>query len=217
MSIKINLKIFLFIILFYLTKQIHLYSMLMFFALLHEMGHLMCGILLGLKPKSLKIMPLGLSAEFKVSPEEYNKKIKQGNPLAIKKTIIALAGPIVNLFIIFVVYFFKENMDWVIYQEIIYSNLLIALFNLLPIYPLDGGRVVCGILHIIKGKKKSLLLTNQIANLTMVCLTAISSIGIYYYKNIAILFIIIYLWSMTIIENRRYLAKQRIYKIIENS
>lgn len=217
MSIKINLKIFLFILIFYITKQIQIYAILMLFVLLHEMGHLICGILLGLKPKSLKIMPLGLSIEFKITPEEYNEKIKLANKLAVKKTIIALAGPIVNFLVIFIIYFFKDSIDWIIYQQIVYSNILIALFNLLPIYPLDGGRVIFGIVHIIKGKKKSLLITNQIANLSMICITAISSIAIYYYKNIAILLIIIYLWTITILENRRYSIKKRIYKIIENS
>ncbi len=40
MSIKIDLKIFLFVILFWLTSQIELYAVLMIFALIHELGHL---------------------------------------------------------------------------------------------------------------------------------------------------------------------------------
>lgn len=58
MTINVNLKIFLFALIFYLTKQIEIYVILMLFALVHEIGHLICGIMLGLKPKSLKIMPL---------------------------------------------------------------------------------------------------------------------------------------------------------------
>ncbi len=40
MRFRIDLKIFLFIILFYCTKQIEVYAMIMFFAILHEIGHL---------------------------------------------------------------------------------------------------------------------------------------------------------------------------------
>ena len=40
MRFRIDLKIFLFIILFYFTKQIEIYAMIMFFAILHELGHL---------------------------------------------------------------------------------------------------------------------------------------------------------------------------------
>lgn len=46
MSIKIDLKIFLFSILFWFTKQIELYAFLMIFAFIHELGHLVCGLAL---------------------------------------------------------------------------------------------------------------------------------------------------------------------------
>lgn len=217
MNIKVNLKLFLFAIIFYITKQIHIYAMLMLFAFLHEMGHLVCGIFMGLKPKALKIMPFGLSVEFEVLPKEYNKKIVKGNALQMKKLCIAIFGPITNLIIMIITIVFGQNLETALYQEIIYANLLIALFNLLPIHPLDGGRVVKACIHIIKGRKKSIELTNYISNTTMILFTMVSSIAIYYYKNIAILFIICYLWSMVILENKRYHLQKRIYKIIENS
>lgn len=210
MNIKINLKIFLFAIIFYFTKQIHIYAILMLFAFCHEMGHLLCGIFMGLKPKSLKIMPMGLSIEFEI----YSKNIKE--KLQAKKIWIAIAGPITNIMIMIITIIFGKNIDTILYQEIIYSNLLIAIFNLLPIYPLDGGRILKEIIHIIKGRKRAIELTNYISNTSMVLLTFISSIAIYYYKNLAILFIIAYLWLMIFIENKRYNLKKRIYKIIEN-
>lgn len=210
MNIKINLKIFLFAIIFYFTKQIHIYAILMLFAFCHEMGHLLCGIFMGLKPKSLKIMPMGLSIEFEI----YSKNIKE--KLQAKKIWIATAGPITNIIIMIITTIFGKNIDTILYQEIIYSNLLIAIFNLLPIYPLDGGRILKEVIHIIKGRKRAIELTNYISNTSMVLLTFASSIAIYYYKNIAILFIIAYLWLMIFIENKRYNLKKRIYKIIEN-
>jgi len=72
--------------------------------------------------------------------------------LEIKKVLIALAGPLVNLLIIFMTS--KLNITYIAQKEtIIYSNLLILIFNLLPIYPLDGGRILKGILHMILRKK----------------------------------------------------------------
>lgn len=210
MNIKINLKIFLFAMIFYLTKQIHIYALLMLFAFCHEMGHLLCGIFMGLKPKSLKIMPMGLSIEFEI----YNKNIKE--KLQTKKIWIAIAGPITNVLIIFITIIFGKNIETILYEEIIYSNILIAIFNLLPIYPLDGGRILKETIHIIKGRKRAIELTNHISNISMVLLTFASSIAIYYYKNLAILFIIAYLWCIIFIENKRYNLKKRIYKIIEN-
>ena len=65
MQIKINIKILLFIGIFLISGQIEIYGIFMLFALIHELGHLLVGILLGLKLDYLTIMPLGLSITFK--------------------------------------------------------------------------------------------------------------------------------------------------------
>ena len=104
MSIKINIKIFALILLFYLTKQIEIYAVFMIFTMIHECAHLLCGMLLGLKPQALKIMPLGVCIEFKTKPEDYNHKVKRANKLVVKKLMIALAGPIANFAIAILCY-----------------------------------------------------------------------------------------------------------------
>ena len=72
MRFRIDLKIFIFIILFYFTKQIQIYAFIMFFAFIHELGHLLCGILLGMQPEKLEIIPFGLSVSFRIKAKEYN-------------------------------------------------------------------------------------------------------------------------------------------------
>ena len=61
MRFRIDLKIFIIIILFYLTKQIQIYALIMIFALIHELAHLLAGILIKMKPEKLEIMPFGFS------------------------------------------------------------------------------------------------------------------------------------------------------------
>ena len=94
MRFRIDLKIFLFIVLFYFTKQIEIYAMIMFFALIHEFGHLISGLLLGMKPQKMEIMPYGISISFKLMPEDYNRKIKNGNQFELKKIIVAISRSI---------------------------------------------------------------------------------------------------------------------------
>lgn len=211
MKIRLHLKIFIFIAIFIVTRQIEIYGILMLFAFLHELGHMLAGILLGFKPNSIEIMPVGLSIGFKSKVDNYNKKIRKGTLLTLKKIIIALSGPLVNLifialFTLFDFYFF--NIDR---ELIIYSNILIAIFNLIPIYPLDGGRIAKGILHILYGREESYEYTNKISNICICLLTAISSIAILYWRNVAILLILGYLWYLVITENRKYKNKKEIY------
>lgn len=215
MRFRIDLKIFIFLIIFYFTKQIEIYAMIMFFALIHELGHLIAGLLMGMKPEKIELMPFGVSISFKIKVEEYNKKIKKGNKLEIKKILVALAGPLTNFIIIVI----TTNINLDIFKSlmIIYTNFLIMIFNLLPIYPLDGGRILKGILHINFGLRTSEIYTNIISKIMVTIITIASSILILYVHNIAILLIDTYLWYLVIKEEIKYKRRKDIYnKILEN-
>lgn len=201
MHIKINLQIFLFIIIFILTNQIEIYAWIMLFAFIHELGHMTAGILLKLKPKSLNFMPVGISITF----ETYGYK----KLIEVKKILIAIAGPLTNLVICIITAFL--HIDEQIKELIIYSNILIAIFNLIPLYPLDGGRILKGIIRLKYKEIEADKIVNDISNMIMIALTAISSIAILYLKNLAILFVIMYLWLIIVKENKKYSIKKKIY------
>lgn len=239
MSIKIDLKIFLFLFLFLLTSQIEIYVVLLLFAIIHELGHLIMGVALGFRPEEIKLIPVGLQMKFKMdnlkmientstnnqvsnSPlgkVKNNLKINKTNTLCIKKAIIALAGPITNLLIAVIVIIignFNANIiNTYLYQIIIYSNFLIAVFNLIPIYPMDGGRVVNEVIKLFYGNKVAYKLTYIISKTVLILLTAISSIVILYIHNIAIVLILAYLWYLEILEIRRYKRREKINLSIE--
>ena len=211
MRFRIDLKIFIFLIIFYFTKQIEIYAMIMLFALIHELGHLLAGILMGMKPEKIELMPFGVSISFKIKVEEYNKKIKKGNMLEIKKILVALSGALTNFIIIIIAS--NINIDLFKALIIIYTNFLIMIFNLLPIYPLDGGRILKGILHINFGIQKSEFYTNIISKITVTIITILSSVLILYIHNIAIALIDMYLWYLVIKEDIIYKKRE---KILEN-
>ena len=214
MQIKLDLKIFIFIIIFVLTRQIEIYGMLMLFAFLHELGHFFAGIILGFKPKALKINPLGLSISFWVKSEDYNRRICYGNILAVKKLLIAIAGPMVNFILVIFFSIFTLSIFNINTEIVIYSNILIGLFNLIPIYPLDGGRILKNLLYILTGLKDTYSYINYISYISIVILTVFSSIMIVYLENISVLFIIGYLWYLVIAENKAYRQRSRIYEIL---
>lgn len=214
MQIKIDFKIFIIILIFLITRNIGIYAILMFFALIHELGHLLCGLLLGFKPESISIIPFGFNLGFKVKCDDYNIKIKKGSRLTVKKILIALAGPLTNLFCILILFIIQNvttSINVYQFQNAIYANILIILFNLIPIYPLDGGRIMQGLIHIFIGLKESYSYIKIVTNINIILLTVIASILILYYKNIAILLVIIYLWFMVYKCNKEYNMKEKIY------
>lgn len=205
MQIKLNLQIFIFIIIFIITHQIEIYIYLMLFVFIHELSHMLVGILLGLKPKSLHIMPFGLSIVF--------EDLSSRKLVEYKKILVTLAGPMSNLVIILITSFLNINIS--LKENIIFANILIAIFNMLPIYPLDGGRIINSLLNLRFEKELCVKIVNRISNIVMIIITAASSIVVIYYKNLAILFLIIYLWIIVINENKKYNMQIKVYDIIK--
>ncbi len=131
--------------------------------------------------------------------------------LSLKKLAIALAGPAVNLMFIFVFLLFSKDVT------LVYINMLILLFNIIPIYPLDGGRILKHLLCLFVGKKNALAITNIISNITAIVLSIGAIILSLKFRNTAYIFATLYIWSILIKENKAYKIKRNMYKILENN
>ena len=162
----------------------------------------------------MELMPTGLAIAFKTDANYFNIKIGKGNLFTIKKLFVAIAGPLTNLLMIIIVSFI--NIEYNFKLMIIYANWLMIFFNLLPIYPLDGGRIIESILHLNFGLEKSRDIMNDVSIIVMIILTAVGSIAILYYKNIAIFFIIMYLWIIVINESIKFTKKKNLIKNAKN-
>lgn len=200
LKIKVDLKIFLIIILYILTKNIEVFAMSFIFILLHELGHAITGITLGLKVKKININVFGLSIEF----ENYGKE-RINN-----KIIIDMAGPAINIISFIVAVIFKN-------EEIAYINILLAIINLLPIYPLDGGRIVKNLLLKKYNYKQVVGYTEKISKNTLIIITAVSSLVILYIKNFGIFLVIIYLWSIALKEWKKNQIIKKAFQAIQNN
>ena len=194
LRVRIDLKILIFLLIFYFTNQLSIYLTIMLFSILHEIGHIAIGIILKMKPEKLEIMSFGISVTFDTNNNSENKNLN------IKETLVELAGPITSLILAMLAV--KVDFKYISKNDAIYSNLLILFFNLLPIYPLDGGRILKGILKTRLDSLRTNYLINKISYITMIILTVISSITVYYYQNIAIFFICIFLWIVTLREKK---------------
>lgn len=155
MRISIHPLFFLFGIYFALRGKVFLFLNFTLTALIHELGHAIAAERLGYKMNKISLMPYGAVVNGAIEGLSYKDEIK-----------IALYGPLANLCvcIAFTCLFWLVPEFYPYLETVVFSNLCIFTINLLPAYPLDGGRILTAILS-LKLKRKTSLLIAKISGL----------------------------------------------------
>lgn len=99
--------------------------------MLHELSHIIIARIIGCKFNNIELHIFGVKAEL-LELEEFNDK---------KKLLIYVAGPLFNIIMVGVLFLIGYKIDSYIINQSISLNLGLAIFNLLPAYPLDGSRI----------------------------------------------------------------------------
>ena len=115
-----------------------LFSILFISVLLHELGHSFKALELGYETKHITLYPFGGIAA--IGPSSKTGQLMQEVPSHELK--IALAGPFTNLVIFLLALPLYLMFDIPFLLEFMILNLAMGIFNLLPAYPMDGGRVL---------------------------------------------------------------------------
>ena len=133
-NIHLHPLLILFIFLSIITGTfIHLFIILLI-VLIHELGHYIAAAYFKWRIDYIMLWVFGGVMK---TDESTHHSIKE-------ECIVTLAGPMQHLFIFFVLYLFSlfSILPEAILTEAYYYNGVILLFNLLPIYPLDGGKLI---------------------------------------------------------------------------
>lgn len=203
MKIEINLKIFFIIILFFVFNYLDTYIIFLIFVIFHELAHLIWGLVIGGRPKCIYLNPLGISLEF----------YSYGKDKSYNKLILFLIGPLINL--LFAIIFWKFNLFMKYNQKIIYTNLALAFFNLLPIIPLDGGKILLEIIKLFSNSDFASKFIMIFSKFFLIITTLGYSILILKMKNIFVLIVLVYLWILYLREEKKYELYERVKKSLE--
>lgn len=173
--------------------------------IVHELGHIIGAIIFKWKIDKVILLPFGGITIFQ---ENIDKSLKE-------EFIIAILGPLLQLVFYFL---YSDNPTFNQY------NLIILLFNLLPIYPLDGSKIVNILFNEFISFKRSHILTIITSFITL--LVVILSIKYNLLLYLILLFIVLeiikeinkhnYYFNRFLLERYLYNNEYSKNKIIDN-
>src|SRR3954452_14469766 len=115
--------------------------------LLHELGHVFAARRYGIQTPDITLLPIGGVAQLERIPEKPSEEL-----------VVALAGPAVNLVIALALTLILgglpspesgtqvQNPAVSLLGRLAWVNVTLAVFNLIPAFPMDGGRVLRAVL-----------------------------------------------------------------------
>ena len=159
--------------------------------LLHELGHALAAKRFGIKTRDITLLPIGGLARLERIPQEPKREFW-----------VAVAGPLVNLLIagvLFAAIALQGNAEAVfdprllgsnVVAQLAWVNVFLLVFNLLPAFPMDGGRVLRALLAVRLGRRRA---TRIAANIGQMMAVLFGFVGFLYNPFLIVIAIFVYI------------------------
>ena len=162
--------------------------------LLHELGHSVAALAYGIPVKDIVLLPIGGVARLERMPEK-----------PIQELVVALAGPLVNVVLaasLFPVVLglgawhgsllsLNQAGPLGLLSFLLMANISLAVFNMIPAFPLDGGRVLRAILGFFTSYEQATKTAVQIGRLMAL---GLGLVGIFYLNSISLALIAFFIF-----------------------
>lgn len=161
-----------------------------FIVVLHEFGHSTAARRFGIRTKDITLLPIGGLARLERMPEKPSQEL-----------VVAIAGPMVNVVLAVVLgAVLSVTGAWSPVEELSVTggsflerlfavNVMLILFNLLPAFPMDGGRVLRALLAMHKPYPEA---TRLAASIGQALALVLGFVGLF--VNPMLVFIALFVW-----------------------
>ncbi len=203
-KIKLNFSFLLLCVLWIYAGQADVLFTMLLVVLIHEGFHVFTAGLFGLITEKIELFPFGGEAEINNINDNY-----------VYEAIVAASGPFISLFTGFL---WERGYDigllpqWRDFVDFSYS---IAIINILPIYPLDGGRVLGCILKGVCGEKRGRRITviSGIIIASAFLIKCIYELIFLKASNYIVMAVFMFTASLMVIKNpRRIIFREKYWK-----
>lgn len=156
----------------------------------HELGHALVARRYGIKTRDIMLLPIGGIASLERMPEKPSQELA-----------VAIVGPLINLALAAVIYIGivatggtariaeVTTISGALVTQLFWINIALALFNLIPAFPMDGGRVLRALLAMRMGPERA---TDVAAKMGKFFAVAFAIFGLFY--NPLLLLIAVVVW-----------------------
>ena len=199
--IKIDFSFLLLFVLAYFLEDIKLYFIYVIFISLHELGHFFVAKKRGYLPEKIHFTFFGASLDG-YDDFLFDDEIK-----------IVLAGPLFNLTMIIFCYlsfwFNPETYNYL--NDILIVNWSIFIFNILPVFPLDFGRIILAFFSKKRSRKDALLITKKISCFVLFLMFGLFLISFFFVFNFSFGFVCVNLARLMFLSSKETSYKRQLF------